>query len=439
MDGLGGEQYFCGFALASDPLVECTPVASSVANSLGLKYNAANLMNDLLELRGQFPILEKSTYMISNSLGAMPRAVYDSMRAYADSWGNRGIRAWEEGWWEMAMGVGDKIAPLVGAGRGELSLHQNVTITQAIISSCFDFQGARNKVVMVEQEFPSVQYFYHDQRRHGARIEMVTSADPIRIDLDKLLAAIDENTLLVPISQVLFRSSYIVNARTIIERAHRVGAYVILDVFQATGAIPLDVKSLEADFAVGGVLKWLCGGPGVAYLYVREDLRAKLRPALTGWLAHRRPFEFETGTIDRREDSFGFLNGTPHIPALYACQPGLDIINKVGVRAIREKSLRMTARILAGAKSRGWRVNTPEDETERAGTVSVECPHAYDVCQELVRRNILVDYRPKAGVRISPHFYNTESESDFTLQQMDEIVATLDTQKFGAKVSQDSR
>ncbi|HEX3544475.1 MAG TPA: aminotransferase class V-fold PLP-dependent enzyme [Candidatus Acidoferrum sp.] len=413
--------------------------ASSVANTRSLKYNAPNLMNDLLDLRSQFPILANSTYMISNSLGAMPRAVYDSMRAYADSWGNRGIRAWEEGWWEMAVGVGDKIAPLIGAAAGELSLHQNVTITQAIISSCFDYRGARNKVVMVEQEFPSVQYFYNEQRRHGARIETISSADPVRIDLDKFLAAIDETTLLVPISQVLFRSSYIVNARAIIERAHRVGAYVILDVFQATGAIPLDVKSLEVDFAVGGVLKWLCGGPGVAYLYAREDLRTKLRPALTGWLAHRRPFEFETGAVDRREDSFGFLNGTPHIPALYACQPGLEIINKVGVAAIREKSLRMTARILAGAKSRNWHVNTPENDAERAGTVSVECPNAADVCQELVKRNILVDYRPKAGVRISPHFYNTVSECDFTLQQMDEIVTTLGRQTSGTKVPQASR
>src|SRR6202043_3230647 len=322
---------------------------------------------------------------------------------------------------------------------GEISLHQNVTLIQAIIASCFDFRGPRNKIVMTDLEFPSIQYFYHEQRRLGARVELVASSDPVRIDLDKFLAAIDETTLLVPISRVLFRSSYIVDARAIIERAHRVGAHVILDVFQAAGTIPIDVRELGADFAVGGVLKWLCGGPGVAYLYVREDLRAKLRPALTGWLAHRRPFEFETGALDRREDSFGFLNGTPHIPALYACQPGLDMINKVGVRAIREKSLRMTARILADAKSRGWQVNTPVDAAERAGTVSVECPRAEEVCHELVKRNILVDYRPKAGVRISPHFYNTESECDFTLQQMDEIVATLDTQKFGAKISQDSR
>ncbi len=386
-------------------------------------------MNDLLEWRSEFPILSNSTYMISNSLGAMPRAVYDSVRGYADSWGNRGIRAWEEGWWEMAVGVGDKIAPLIGASAGEISLHQNVTITEAIVSSCFDYRGPRNKVVMVEQEFPSVQYFYNEQRRLGARIETVPSADPIRIDLEKFLAAIDETTLLVPISQVLFRSSYIVNTQAIIEKAHRVGAHVVLDVFQATGAIPLDVRRLGVDFAVGGVLKWLCGGPGVAYLYVREDLRTKLRPGITGWLAHRRPFGFETGTVDRREDSFGFLNGTPHIPALYASGPGLDIINKVGVSAIRERSLRMTTRLLAGAKSRGWKVNTPENPAERAGTVSVECRHAAEVCQELVSRNILVDYRPKAGVRISPHFYNSESECDFTLEQMAEIVESREKQK----------
>jgi kynureninase len=381
-------------------------------------------MDKLLSWRGEFPILDRTTYMISNSLGAMPRGVYDKMRAYADSWAERGVRAWEEGWWEMAVGVGDKIAPLIGAQSGEISLHQNVTLTQAVIASCFDFRGPRNKVVMVELEFPSIQYFYHEQRRRGARVEVVPAPDPVRIDLEKLLAAIDETTLLVPISQVLFRSAYIVDARAIIERAHRVGAHVILDAFQATGVIPLDVRELGVDFAVGGVLKWLCGGPGVAYLYVRDDLRSKLQPTLTGWIAHRRPFEFETGPIDPREDSFRYLNGTPHIPALYACQPGLDILNQVGVKAIREKSLRMTTRIMEGGKARGWRVNTPENPEERAGTVSVECPHAYEVCRELLARNILVDYRPKAGVRISPHFYNREEECDFTLAQMDEILKT---------------
>jgi kynureninase len=392
-------------------------------------------MDELLKWRGEFPILDRTTYMISNSLGAMPRGVYEEMRAYADSWAERGVRAWEEGWWEMAVGVGDKIAPLIGAGAGEISLHQNVTLTQAVISSCFDFRGPRNKIVMVELEFPSIQYFYHEQRRHGARVELVPTPDQIRIDMDKLLSAIDETTLLVPISQVLFRSSFIVDTRAIIERAHRVGAHVILDAFQATGTIPLDVRSLGADFAVGGVLKWLCGGPGVAYLYVREDLRAKLRPSLTGWIAHQRPFAFETGAIDPRGDSFRYLNGTPHIPALHACRPGLDILNKVGIGAIREKSIRMTTRLIAGAKSRGWRVNTPEDPAERAGTVSLECPHAFEVCRELLAREILVDYRPKAGVRVSPHFYNREEECDFTLAQIEEILSTGAWEKHAVAVT----
>jgi kynureninase len=381
-------------------------------------------MDQLLKWRGEFPILERSTYLINNSLGAMPQAVYDSLRSYADSWAERGVRAWEEGWWDMAVGVGDQIAPLLGAAPGEISLHQNVTLTQAIISSCFDFHGPRNKVVMTELEFPSIQYFYHEQQRNGARVELVPSSSTVRFDLDKFLAAIDESTLLVPISLVLFRSSYIVDARAIIERAHRVGALVILDVFQAAGTIPVDVRALGADFAVGGVLKWLCGGPGVAYLYVREDLRAKLKPALTGWIAHRRPFAFETGSIDSRDDSFRYLNGTPHIPALYACQPGLDIVNKAGIAAIRSKSVAMTTRLLEGAQSRGWRVNTPDHPAERAGTVSIDCPHASEVCRELLARNVLVDYRPKAGVRISPHFYNREEECDFALEQIGEILRT---------------
>src|ERR1700753_2265171 len=160
--------------------------------------------DELLKWRGDFPILDRSTYLISNSLGAMPRGVYDSLRGYADLWATRGVKAWEEGWWEMAVGVGDKIAPLIGAGAGEISLHQNVTTTQQVISSCFDFRGPRNKVVMTELEFPSIQYFYHEQRRLGARVELVPSESSVRFDLVKFLAAIGEPTLLGPISRGRF-------------------------------------------------------------------------------------------------------------------------------------------------------------------------------------------------------------------------------------------
>jgi len=393
-------------------------------------------MDELLAWRNEFPILGRSTYLISNSLGAMPRAVYDQLHSYADAWAERGVRAWEDSWWDLAGTVADQIAPLIGAGPGEISLHQNVTTTQAVIASCFDFRGPRNKIVMTDLEFPSIQYFYHQQRRLGARVDLVPSGNAVRFDLEPFLAAIDETTLFVPISLVLFRSSFIVNAKAIIEKAHRVGAQVILDVFQATGTLPVAVRELAADFAVGGVLKWLCGGPGVAYLYVREDLRRKLRPALTGWLAHRRPFQFEPGAIDARDDSYRFLNGTPHIPALYACRPGLHILNKVGSKAIREKSLRMTTRLLDGARAQGWRVNTAEKPAERGGTVSVDCPHAREVSRELLARDILVDYRPRAGIRISPHFYNREEECDFALSQIAEILETRAWEKHVLAASQ---
>jgi kynureninase len=393
-------------------------------------------MDPLLSFRPEFPILDRTTYLISNSLGAMPRSVFDSLHFYAESWATRGVRAWEEGWWDMAVAVGNKITPLIGAQPGEISLHQNVTLTQAVISSCFDYRSPRNKIVMTDLEFPSIQYFYHEQRRLGARVELVPSDNPVCFNLEKFLQAIDETTLLVPISLVLFRSSAIVDAQAIIDRAHKVGAHVVLDLFQATGAIPVDVRAYRTDFAVGGVLKWLCGGPGVAYLYVREDLRARLRPALIGWSAHQRPFDFEPGAIDPREDSFRYLNGTPHIPALHACLPGLEILNRAGIQNIRGKSTRMTTRLIEGALSRGWRVNTPQDPGERGGTVSIDCQHAYEVCRELLAREILCDYRPKAGIRLSPHFYNREDECDFALTQVEEILRTSAWEKHAAAHSQ---
>jgi kynureninase len=381
-------------------------------------------MDELLKWRDEFPILHTSTYLISNSLGAMPRAVEDRLRAYAETWATRGVRAWEDTWWNLPVEVGNQIGRLIGAGPGDVSVHQNVTLTQAAIASCFDFRGPRNKVVMVDLEFPSIQYFYYEQRRLGARVEVVKSDDGIHAPLERLLAAIDERTLLVPISLVLFRSASIVDARAIVERAHRVGAHVILDVFQATGTLPVNVRELDCDFAVGGVLKWLCGGPGVAYLYVRPDLQKKLEPALTGWFAHKRPFDFATDPIERTDGSLRFVTGTTQISALYACQPGLEIIAAAGAQNIRKKSMRQTARLIDGALARGWQVNTPRDAGARGGTVSIACPNAAEVTRELLARDIMVDYRPGAGVRLSPHFYTRDDEIDFALEQMAEILAT---------------
>jgi len=380
------------------------------------------MADDLLSYRSEFPILDRTTYLISNSLGAMPRAVYAAMQGYADMWAQRGVRAWEERWWMLAAEVGDQIGALMNAPKDSVSTHQNVTTCQAIVASCFDWSGRRNKVVYSDMNFPSVMYFWQAQQKRGARVHMVKSDDGITVPIERLLEAIDEETLLVPISYVIFRSAYINDAKAIIEKAHRVGAMVVLDTFQSLGTLPVDIQELDADFACGGVLKWLCGGPGVAYLYVRPDLGNKLQPTFTGWTAHENPFAFEVGPIRYTEPPYRFMNGTPHIPALEACRPGLKIISEVGVERIREKSKRQTAKLIGLADQHGWRVNTPRDPEQRGGTVSIDMPDSQEVSRELLRRDILVDWRPKAGVRMSPHFYNTDEEIDTAIRAVEEIL-----------------
>ncbi|MFY9562532.1 MAG: aminotransferase class V-fold PLP-dependent enzyme [Terriglobales bacterium] len=376
----------------------------------------------LLQYRPEFPILARTNYMISNSLGAMPRAVYDALHAYADTWATRGVRAWEERWWMLALEVGNEIGALMNAPENSVSTHQNVTTCQAVVASCFDFSGKRNKVVYSDLNFPSVMYFWEAQRPYGARVHMVKSDDGITVPTDRLLDAIDDQTLLVPISHVIFRSAYINDAQAIIEKAHRVGAHVVLDTFQSLGTVPVDVTALNTDFACGGVLKWLCGGPGVAYLYVRPDLGKKLEPKLTGWFAHQDSMAFEVGPTRYTDPPFRFMNGTTHIPSLEAARPGLKLIAQAGIARIREKSKRQTARLIQLADQHGWRINTPRDPEKRGGTVSIDMPDSQQVCRELLARDILVDWRPKAGVRFSPHFYNTDEEIDAAITAVEEIL-----------------
>jgi kynureninase len=322
----------------------------------------------------------------------------------------------------LAAEVGDEIGALMNAPKGSVSTHQNVTTCQAVVASCFDFSGKRNKVVYSDMNFPSVMYFWEAQRAYGARVQMVKTDDGITVPTQRLLDAIDEQTLLVPISHVIFRSAFINDAKAIIEKAHKVGAYVVLDTFQSLGTVPVDVQALNTDFACGGVLKWLCGGPGVAYLYVRPDLGKKLEPKFTGWFAHQDSMAFETGPIRYTDPPFRFMNGTSHVPSLEACRPGLKIITEVGVQRIREKSKLQTARLIELVEKQGWRVNSPRDPEKRGGTVSIDMPDSQEVCRELLKREIMVDWRPRAGVRMSPHFYNTDQELEFAINAAEEIL-----------------
>jgi kynureninase len=372
--------------------------------------------------RPEFPILDTCTYLVSHSLGAMPRRTAGALQEFAETWSTRGVRAWHEGWWELGRTTGDLLAPILGVERGTITMHQNVSVIMGIIASCFTYDGPRRKIVLTDLEFPTNMYVFEGFRRYGAEIVYVPSDGTVKTDLNRLLDAIDERTVLVPLSLVLFRSAYIQDARAVIEKAHQVGAHVILDVYQAAGTVPLNVAGLEADFAVGGSVKWLCGGPGAGYLYVRPDLARRLEPGLIGWAAHAEPFDFATGPVVYADGAERFQSGTPNIPSLYSARSGYQIVGEIGVAAIREQSLRLTRRIMDHAARRGYRLNTPDSDRERGGAVIVDVPDGDIVSAELIRRNVIVDYRPGAGIRIAPHFYNTDADIDTALSTLDDIV-----------------
>ncbi|MDQ3488904.1 MAG: aminotransferase class V-fold PLP-dependent enzyme, partial [Acidobacteriota bacterium] len=352
------------------------------------------MTDSLLTWRKEFPILETCTYLVSHSLGAMPRKTATYLQQFADEWSRRGVRAWNEGWWDVGRTTGDLLAPVLGVQRGTISMHQNVTVAMAIIASCYRFDGPRNRIVMTDLEFPSNLYLFEGFRRYGADIVHLKSPDAMRTDLPAILDAIDERTALVPLSYVLFRSAYIQDAAAVIEKAHSVGAQVILDVYQAAGTVPLEIEKLSADFAVGGSVKWLCGGPGAGYLYVRPDLAKTLEPGIVGWAAHAHPFEFEAGAIDYAEAPERFQSGTPNVPSLYSARAGYEIVAEIGVPAIREKSLRLTRRLMDLATEAGFRINTPDEDARRGGAVIIDVPNGKAVADELIRREVIIDYRP---------------------------------------------
>jgi kynureninase len=383
------------------------------------------MSDDLLEWRKEFPILETTVHMISHSLGAMPRRACERLQQYADTWSTRGIRAWEEGWWEMPVAVGDLVGRIIGAGPGEVVMQQNVSTSVATVLSCFDWSGSRDKIVSEEFNFPSNLYQCHAIKKLGARVVTVPSDDGITVPLERMLEAIDGQTLMVFVSHVLFRSAFIQDLASITRRAHEAGALVFADIYQSAGTVPVDVRALGVDFATGGSVKWLCGGPGAGYLYVRRDLWPALEPRVTGWMAHKRPFAFETGPIDYAADAFRFLNGTPNIPGLYAARSGYEIIAEVGVERIRRKSMRQTARLVDLAEEAGFRVNSPRNPAERGGMVVIDVPNGEEVAKELSRRNFLVDHRPGAGIRVAPHFYSRDEELDLTIHEMQAIVREL--------------
>ena len=371
-------------------------------------------MAELTAYRDRFPILAETTYLISHSLGPMPAEAERRLADYAHTWNTRGVRAWGEGWWELPMTVGDRIGRLIGAPPGSTVMHQNVTIAEAVVLSCFDFGGERRRIVYEEDNFPSVRYLQQAQRARGAEIVVCP-------DEEAIVAAIDERTLLVPMSHVIFKSGRIQDVEPIILRAQEVGAHVVLDAYQSLGTVPLDVTALGVDFAVGGSVKWLCGGPGAAWLYIRPDLAARLQPTLVGWQAHKRPFAFEP-ELEYADGAARFLTGTPSVPALYAATAGYDIVEEAGIERIRANSVRQTANLVGLLDEAGFDVVSPREPERRGGSVVVRTPDFGAAHAELDARDILCDFRPDVGLRFGPHFFNTDEEIELAVSALREIV-----------------
>ncbi len=371
-------------------------------------------MRDLLDYRAEFPILERTTYLINHSLGAMPRRVEERLAEYAGMWRERGVRAWGEGWWELPITVGDQIGRIVGAPAGSTVMHQNVAIAEAVVLSCFTPTPGRNRVVYERANFPSVRYLYQSR----PDLDVVVCEDD-----GAIVDAIDERTLLVPISHVLFKSGEIQDVAAIVARAHEVGAHVILDAYQSAGVVPLDVTALGVDFAVGGSVKWLLGGPGNGWLYVRPDLAERLEPTVTGWQAHEQPFAFEE-ELRYADGATRFLTGTPNVPAHYAGTPGYDLVEEVGVERIRANSLRQTSLLTELAEAAGFEVRSPRDPERRGGTVTVHVPDFPAVHRELGERGVICDFRPDAGIRLGPHFFTSDEELRTAIGEIEDILAS---------------
>ena len=378
-----------------------------------------SMSDSLLAWRDQFPILATKTYLISNSLGAMPASVRDALAEYADLWATEGVVAWDT-WMPEVANVAAILEDIINAPRGSMTMFQNVTNALAAILSCLEIEEPRNRIVHCAGEFPTVEYLLDAQKRVGAEVVRV-GIDPLVFPAEALLAAIDERTLIVVLSHVLFRTAELIDLRPFVEKAHRMGALVVLDAYQSMGAVPLDVVAMDVDLLVGGSVKWLCGGPGAGYLYAHPRLIEDLRPRDAGWFSHARPFGFEPPPIDYAEGVARFTGGTPNMPAYYQAREGYKIIREIGVPLIRAKARRQTQIIFEGAKQRGLTVNSPEQFEHRGNHVTIDFPGAEQVKIELIRRGFVVDYRPGAGIRVAPHFYTDDAECIAILEEIDTI------------------
>ncbi len=368
----------------------------------------------------EFPILGTSTYLVSHSMGAAPQQSRSALETYWSEWANDGPEAWER-WLPRIAEIADGIGAIIGAPAGATFLGPNVSVLQAAIASCIDFRADRNEVVYEALQFPSLTYVWREWERFGANVRIVGSDDGRTIPTERIVAAITERTAIAVLSHAYYVSGAIADVRAIQAHCRSVGALLCVDAYQTTGVYPYDVTEWDLDLVTGGSHKWLCGGPGCAWIYVKPSLLERFRPAITGWMAHARPFAFEAAPMVHAPTMYRFGNGTPSIPGYMAARPGHKMIASLGIARIREHNVRLTDKLAGMALERGLRVNTPLEAKRRTGWIGIDFDGSERACRELVAQRVFVDYRPGCGVRVGPHFYTGEQEIDAFFKALDAL------------------
>ena len=371
--------------------------------------------------RAEFPILRRKIYLNTCSLGALSRRSHQAVNEFLALWNDRGASAWYDRWLPQLTELRGSVARVLGARAHEIALLPHVSAALSAIASSLDYRE-RPKVVLTALDFPTVGHQWLVKRSLGVEVEILPSPDGVRVPLEEFERAVDERTALVATSRVFFTSGYIQNIGAIAEIAHARGAYVLVDDYQGTGQVPIDVKALNVDMLVTGGLKWLLGGPGIAFLYVREDLIGKLEPTITGWFAARNQFDFRVDEFVYHEDARRFEAGTPALAAVYAAAAGLEIVHEIGPPALRERTSFLTEHLIEGARRRGLALRVADRAEERAGIVMLPMADPASVVRRLAERDIIVDARPGA-LRLSPYFYNTPEEIEAALDAVCEIIS----------------
>ena len=382
----------------------------------------ASAHEDLLDRRADYPVLATRTYLANHTLGAMHRRTPERLADYAGLWAEQGVVSWHT-WGPEVERVADLVGQLIGAPPGTTVLRQSVADLLGDLVTSLDWTGRRNRVVTSALEWPGSLHTWSQVGRLGGEAVVVPGdADGVAFDVQRMVDAIDERTLLVECSHVLFRTSTVVDLAPVVERARAVGALMVVDGYQAAGTLDVDVVALGCDVYLGGSVKYLSGGPGNGWMHVRPDVVDRLEPVTTGWFGQAEPFAFDP------ENAYAagirrFAGGTPGVPAAYAAEPAYYALADIGMTRVRERSVSLTQPLLEAALERGWTVRSPHDPAQRGGHVTIDPGDSQRVHDGLIARGTVVDHRPGVGIRVSPHFYNTLDEALGVLDTMAEVLA----------------